>query len=74
MNERILNESPKLKALIEVLEEISDDNDMELDEINILIAANNDRTCLLIKQVIIIFKIKILYKKLLNILLASQKK
>jgi hypothetical protein len=74
LNERILNESPKLKALIEVLEEISDDNDMELDEINILIAANNDRTCLLIKQVIIIFKIKILYKKLLNILLASQKK
>ena len=36
---------------MEVLEEISDDSDLELDEINILIAANNDRTCLLIKQV-----------------------
>ena len=56
MNERILNESPKLRALKEVLEEISFDCDTSLDEINILLAANNDRTCLLIKQVLIVFE------------------
>ena len=36
----------------QVLEEICEDKDESLEDINILIVANNDRTCLLIKQVL----------------------
>lgn len=51
MAERIIEESPKLKALKEILEEFGHDEECELNEINILITANDDRTCSQIKHV-----------------------
>lgn len=51
MANRIIEESPKLKALKSVLEEISEDKDENNEEINVLITGNDDRTCLQIKQV-----------------------
>lgn len=53
MAKRIIEESPKLKALKEVLEEIGEEKNL-INEINILITANNDRTCSQIKHVNII--------------------
>ena len=50
MATRIVEESPKLKALKEVLQEIGLD-ESETSEINILITANDDRTCSQIKHV-----------------------
>jgi hypothetical protein len=47
---RIIKESPKLKALKEVLQEIGKEEN-ESEEINILIAASDDRTCSQIKHV-----------------------
>lgn len=47
---RIIKESPKLKALKEVLQEIGREEN-ETEEINILITANDDRTCSQIKSV-----------------------
>jgi hypothetical protein len=53
MAKKIIEESPKLKALKEVLEEIGEEKNLT-NEINILITANNDRTCSQIKHVNII--------------------
>lgn len=50
MAARIIEESPKLKALKQVLEEIGLEQNLT-NEINILITANNDRTCSQIKHV-----------------------
>ena len=50
MASKIIKESPKLKALKEILEEISNEESLT-QEINILITANDDRTCSQIKQV-----------------------
>jgi hypothetical protein len=50
MAKRIIEESPKLKALKEVLEEIGEEKNLT-NEISILITANNDRTCSQIKHV-----------------------
>jgi hypothetical protein len=50
MSARIVKESPKLKALKQVLEEIGREENLT-EEINILIAANDDRTCSQIKHV-----------------------
>ena len=50
MAARIVEESPKLKALKQVLQEIGLDSS-DTDEINILITANDDRTCSQIKHV-----------------------
>lgn len=50
MAARIVEESPKLKALKEVLEEIGREKNLN-SEISILISANNDRTCSQIKHV-----------------------
>lgn len=49
MAANIMEESPKLKALKEVLEEIGNEKSPEC--INILITANDDRTCSQIKHV-----------------------
>ncbi len=46
---RIIKESPKLKALKQVLEEIGREENLT-DEINILIVGNDDRTCSQIKH------------------------
>jgi len=46
---RIIKESPKLKALKEVLEEIGREENLT-EEINILIVGNDDRTCSQIKH------------------------
>lgn len=46
---RIIKESPKLKALTEVLQEIGTEENLQ-NEINILITANDDRTCSQIKH------------------------
>jgi hypothetical protein len=51
LSDRVIDESPKLKALKQALEEISEDKDETINEISVLVTANNDRTCLLIKQV-----------------------
>lgn len=48
---RIVTESPKLAALKEVLEEIGHDEENFNNEVNILIVANDDRTCAQIKHV-----------------------
>ena len=50
MAKRIIEESPKLKALKQVLQEIGEEKNLT-NEINILITANNDRTCSQIKYV-----------------------
>jgi hypothetical protein len=50
MAKRIVNESPKLKALQQVLEEIGNEDNFN-SEINILIVANDDRTCSHVKYV-----------------------
>lgn len=47
---RIIEESPKLKVLKEVLEELGNEENT-IDEVNILIVANDDRTCSQIKHV-----------------------
>ena len=52
MASKIIKESPKLKALKEILEEISNEESLT-QEINILITANDDRTCSQIKHVFI---------------------
>lgn len=52
MATRIVEESPKLKALKQVLEEIGLEKNLT-NEITILITANNDRTCSQIKHVFI---------------------
>jgi hypothetical protein len=49
MAANIMEESPKLKALKEVLEEIG--NEKSAEPMNILITANDDRTCSQIKHV-----------------------
>lgn len=54
MAARIITESPKLKVLKEVLEELATEENSE-DEINILIVSNDDRTCSQIKHVVFIF-------------------
>lgn len=54
MAARIITESPKLKVLKEILEELSTEENNE-DEINILIISNDDRTCSQIKHVLLIF-------------------
>lgn len=51
---RIIEESPKLRALKEVLEELGNDEECESNEVTILIVANDDRTCSQIKHVRII--------------------
>lgn len=63
MASRIIAESPKLKVLKEVLEELGTEENSE-EEINILIVANDDRTCSQIKHVFknIFFLNKILKK------------
>lgn len=51
---RVINESPKLNALNEILIEIIDDlkkPENHYAKINLLLAANDDRTCFQIKQV-----------------------
>ena len=48
---RIIEESPKLRALKEVLEELGNDEECESNEVTILIVANDDRTCSQIKHV-----------------------
>jgi hypothetical protein len=53
---RIIEESPKLRALKEVLEELGNDEECESNEVTILIVANDDRTCSQIKHVRIIHK------------------
>lgn len=53
MAARIISESPKLKVLKEILEEFGNEENTE-DEINILIVANDDRTCSQIKHVLIL--------------------
>lgn len=47
---RIIEESPKLKVLKEILEELGDEENTS-NEVNILIVANDDRTCSQIKHV-----------------------
>ena len=51
---RIIEESPKLRALKEVLEEFGNDEECESNEVTILIVGNDDRTCSQIKHVRII--------------------
>ena len=51
---RVIKESPKLETLNDILEEILRDfNDEENDQgkLNILLVANDDRTCYQIKHV-----------------------
>ncbi|CAF0763664.1 unnamed protein product [Brachionus calyciflorus] len=49
MTNRIIQESPKLKVLKEILEELGTEENTDA-EINILIVANDDRTCSQIKH------------------------
>jgi hypothetical protein len=51
LSKRLIEESPKLKALKEILVEISGHDDQTSKEISVLITATDDRTCLQIKQV-----------------------
>lgn len=57
MTARIIEESPKLKVLKEILEELGVEENTD-DEINILILANDDRTCSQIKHVIKFLSLK----------------
>ncbi len=51
LSKRLIEESPKLKALKEILVEISAHDDKNTKAISVLITASDDRTCLQIKQV-----------------------
>lgn len=64
LSKRIVEESPKLKALKGVLEEIGNEDNFQ-NEISILIVANDDRTCSQIKHVML----KILFSQYLRLLL-----
>lgn len=54
MAQRVIEESPKLKALKEILEELSPEEYHKDGNLDILIVANDDRTCSQIKDVFVL--------------------
>jgi hypothetical protein len=53
MAQRVIEESPKLKALKEILEELSPEEYHKNGNLDILIVSNDDRTSSQIKDVIL---------------------